>query len=48
MHLERKYQLSLPKRLSLLRTMAVTPNSAYLYVAAASSLLQLTHLNDIH
>jgi hypothetical protein len=48
MHLERKYQLSLPERLSLLRAMAVTRNSAYLYVAAASSLLQVTHLNDIH
>jgi hypothetical protein len=48
MHLESKYQLSLPERLSLLRAMAVTPNSAYLYVAAVSSLLQVTHLNDIH
>jgi hypothetical protein len=36
LHLERKFQLSLPERLSLLRAMAVTPNSAYLYVAAAS------------
>jgi hypothetical protein len=47
-HLERKYQLSLQKRLSLLRAMAVTPSSAYMYVAAASSLLQVTHLNDIN
>jgi hypothetical protein len=48
MHLERKYQLSLPERLSLLRAMAVPSNSTYLYMAAASSLLQVTHLNDIH
>jgi hypothetical protein len=46
--LERKFQMSLPERLSLLRAMAVAPNSAYLYVAAASSLLQVRHLNPIH
>jgi hypothetical protein len=38
--LDQKYLLSLPERLSLLWAMAVTPNSAYLYVAAATALLQ--------
>ena len=46
--LERKFKLSLPERLSLLRAMAVAPNSAYMYVAMASSLLQVRHLNPIH
>jgi hypothetical protein len=32
----------------LLRAMAVTPNSAYLYVAAASCLLQIPRLNPKH
>jgi hypothetical protein len=40
LQLDRKFRLSLPERLSLLRAMGVTPNSSYLYVAAASSLLQ--------
>ena len=34
--LDRKYKLNLPERLSLLRAMAVTPNSAYLFVAGAA------------
>jgi hypothetical protein len=48
MHIEPEFQLSLPERLSLLRAMAVTSNSPYLYVAAASSLLQIMHLNLIY
>jgi hypothetical protein len=39
--LDRKYKLNLPEQLSLLRAMAVTPSSSYLYVAAATSLLHL-------
>ncbi len=48
LHLERKFQLSLPEHLSLFGAIAVTPNSAYLYVAVASSLLQIRQLNLIH
>jgi hypothetical protein len=46
--LDRRFQLNLPERLSLLRAMAVTPNSGYLYVAAAASLLQRRHVNSNH
>jgi hypothetical protein len=46
--LDRRFQLNLPERLSLLRAMAVTPNSAYLYVAAAASLLQRRQLDPEH
>ena len=46
--LDQRFRLNLPERLSLLRAMAVTPNSGYLYVAAAASLLQLRHLDSKH
>jgi hypothetical protein len=46
--LDRKYKLSLPERLSLIRAMAVTPNSAYLFVAGAASLLQRPKLDPQH
>jgi hypothetical protein len=46
LHLEQKFQLRMS--LSSPCAMAVTPNSAYLYVATASSLLQITYLNPIH
>jgi hypothetical protein len=42
------FKLNLPENLSLLRAMAVTPNSAYLYVAAAASLLQHRTLDSKH
>ena len=40
LQLERKFKLNLPERMSLLRAMAVTPNSTYLFVAAATALLE--------
>jgi hypothetical protein len=46
--LDRQYKLSLPERISLLRAMAVTPNSAYLFVAGAASLLQRPKLDTQH
>jgi hypothetical protein len=46
--LDRRFQLGLPERLSLLRAMAVCPNSSYLYVAAAASLLQQRRLDPKH
>jgi hypothetical protein len=46
--LDRKYKLNLPERLSLLRAMAVTPNTAYIFVAAASSMLQQGKLDSKH
>jgi hypothetical protein len=46
--LDQKYKLSLPERISLLRAMAVAPNSAYLYAAAAASLLQRRQLDKKH
>jgi hypothetical protein len=46
--LDQKYKLNLPERLSLLRAMAVTPNSSYLYVAAATALLHQRSLNPKH
>ena len=46
--LDRKFKLSLPERLSLLRAMAVAPNSSYLYAAASTVLLQLGKLNPRH
>jgi hypothetical protein len=48
LRLDFKFKLKLPERLSLLRAMAVTPNSAYLFVAAASTILQTGHLNPNH
>jgi hypothetical protein len=46
--LDWRFKLNLPERLSLLRAMAVTPNSAYLYVAAAAALLQESSINPKH
>jgi hypothetical protein len=46
--LNQHFLLSLPERLSLLRAMAVTPNSSYLFVAAAASLLQQPKLHPQH
>ena len=43
--LDRKFKLRLPERLSLLRAMGVTPNGAYLYVAAATALLEVSSIN---
>jgi hypothetical protein len=48
LQLDLRFKLNLPERLSLLRAMAVTPNSAYLFVAAASTLLQIPRLNPKH
>jgi hypothetical protein len=48
LQLDRRFKLNLPERLSLLRAMAVTPNSAYLFVAAATTLLQVPRLNPKH
>jgi hypothetical protein len=46
--LDRHFLLSLPERLSLLRAMVATPNSSYMFVAAAASLLQQPKLHPQH
>jgi hypothetical protein len=48
LQLERKFKLNLPERMSLLRAMAVTPNSTYLYVAAATALLEQEDIDPQH
>ena len=48
LQLERKFKLNLPERTSLLRAMAVTPNSTYLYVAAATALLEQDDIDPQH
>ena len=46
--LDRKFKLRLPEQLSLLRAMGVTPNGAYLYVAAATAFLEVSSINPRH
>jgi hypothetical protein len=46
--LDRHFLLSLPEYLSLLCAMAVKPNSSYLFVTAAASLIQQPKLHPQH
>jgi hypothetical protein len=48
LQLDRKFKLNLLEKMSLLRAMAVTPNSSYLYVSATAALLQQDDLDPEH
>jgi hypothetical protein len=46
--LDQKFKLNLPERLSLIRALAVTPNSTYLFVAAVSAIVQQGRIDPKH